>query len=150
MTIDTSTGLIGWAPTATGDYNITVTVSDDGSPVLSESQSFTIHVGQALPVHNLTKNTYYSTIQAALDDADSDNSIEVADGTYDESITFPSSKKIILQSVNSTSSTTIRGIDSSTTVTFNGSPAGTTLGGFTIIHTGGDTGRGIDIISGGI
>jgi len=95
------------------------------------------------PVHNLTKDTYYNTIQSALDDADSGNTIEVADGTYDESITFPSGKKIILQSVNGASSTIIRGNDDSNTVHLNNSSEGTTLNGFTITHADGLAGRGI-------
>jgi hypothetical protein len=96
------------------------------------------------PVHNLTKDTYYNTIQEALDDAASDNIIEVADGTYDESITFPSDKVIILQSLNGPSSTIIRGNDGSPTITLDGSLEGTTLGGFTITHANGQKGgRGI-------
>jgi len=47
MTIPSTTGLINWTPTSTGYYDVTVEVSDNGSPVLSTTQSFTIHVGQA-------------------------------------------------------------------------------------------------------
>ena len=99
-------------------------------------------------VHNLTKDTYYTTIQAALDDADNNNTIEVSDGTYDESITFPSGKRIILQSVNGDSSTIIRGNNGSKTVTLINSPDGTTLEGFTITHESGNSGIGIYIYSG--
>ena len=101
------------------------------------------------PVHNLTKDTYYDTIQAALNGADSNNTIEVSDGTYDESITFPSGKLITLKSINGNSSTIIRGNDGSNTVTLNNSPEGTTLKGFTITHENGNSGRGIYIYSGG-
>jgi len=101
-------------------------------------------------VHNLTKDTYYDTIQAALDDADNDNTIEVADGIYDESIFFPSSKKIILQNINGASSTIIRGYDGLATVTLDGSLEGTTLEGFTITHTNGQSGRGIYIFDGNL
>ena len=104
------------------------------------SATFSVAPG---PVHNLTKDTYYNTIQAALDDADNDNIIEVADGTYDESITFPSVKKIILQSVNGASLTTIREIYDLPTVTIDGSLTGTTLKGFTITHADRKTGKGI-------
>jgi hypothetical protein len=102
------------------------------------------------PVHNLTKDTYYKTIQEALYDADSSggDTIEVPDGTYDESITFPFSKKIILQSVNDASSTTIRGNDGSPTVISYGSTEDTTLEGFTIAHNSGEKGRGIYISEG--
>ena len=94
-------------------------------------------------IHNINKGTYYNTIQAALDDADNDNTIEVADGTYDESIVFPYDKKLTVQSVNGVSSTTIRGNHYSPTVALEGSLEGTTLEGFSITHTNGDYGSGI-------
>ena len=94
------------------------------------------------PVHNLTKGTYYTTIQAALDDANSNNTIEVSDGTYGENITFPSGKKIILQSVNGPFSTIIQG-NGVNTVILNNTSEGTTLEGFTITNESGNTGRGI-------
>jgi len=49
MTINSSSGLISWTPTAAGDYDVMVEVSDNGSPVKSITQSFTIHVGQPGP-----------------------------------------------------------------------------------------------------
>jgi hypothetical protein len=100
------------------------------------------------PVHNLTKDTYYDTIQASLDNANSSDTIEVTDGTYDESIAFPFGKKIILRSENGHSSTIIRGNDGLDTVTLDGSLGGTTLEGFTITHADGQSGRGIYIGSG--
>jgi len=109
---------------------------------------FALHYGEReSSVHNLTKDTYYNTIQAALDDADTYNTIEVADGTYDESIIFPSAKVITLQSVSGTSSTTIRGNEDSYTVTFDGSIAATILKGFTITHSEGLAGSGIYIVN---
>ena len=51
MTINSSTGLISWTPTAAGDYDVIVKVSDNGSPVKSITQSFTIHVGQPSPAN---------------------------------------------------------------------------------------------------
>jgi len=95
------------------------------------------------PVHNLTKDTYYETIQAALDVAWNNNIIEVDDGTYNESITFPYNKKIILRSVHGTTSTLIRGDADSPTVKLMKSLAGTTLKGFIISHKIGNSGRGI-------
>lgn len=49
MTIDPTTGVINWIPTATqsGDNDVTVEVSDDGSPIGSDSQNFTIAVSEA-------------------------------------------------------------------------------------------------------
>ena len=104
------------------------------------SATFTAAAG---PVHNLAKDTYYNTIQAALDDADNDNTIEVANGTYDESVTFPFAKKIILRSVNGADFTIIRGNDNSVTVTTDASREGTILEGFTVTHASGNEGRGI-------
>jgi hypothetical protein len=49
MTINSTTGLINWTPTSTGDYEVTVRVSD-GS--LFANQSFTIHVREeAVPTN---------------------------------------------------------------------------------------------------
>ncbi len=36
------------------------------------------------PFHNTTKDTYYTTLQAAIADADADDTIEISDGTYVE------------------------------------------------------------------
>ncbi|GAH79649.1 unnamed protein product, partial [marine sediment metagenome] len=49
MTIDPTTGVINWTPTATqiGDNDVTVEVSDNGSPVGSDTQNFTITVSYA-------------------------------------------------------------------------------------------------------
>jgi hypothetical protein len=125
------------SPVVTTVYTLTATNSTG-----SVTATVTVNV-QALPVHNLSKNTYYNTIQAALDDADSGNTIEVADGTYDETICFPSGKKVILQSVNGPSSTTIRGDHNSFTVNLSNSLPGTTIEGFTITHD-------VELMGGGI
>ena len=128
------------------NWNPLCDIYPDGVIDFEDLMVFAMHYGEFL-VHNLTKDTYYDTIQAALDDADTDNTIEVADGTYNESITFPSGKVIILQSVNGTSSTTIRGNDGSDTVTFDGSLTGTILEGFTITHDTGMIGNGVHIVN---
>ena len=49
MTIDPTTGVINWTPTAgqIGDNDIAVEVSDNGSPVESDTQSFTVIVSYA-------------------------------------------------------------------------------------------------------
>jgi len=51
MTINSTTGLINWTPATSGNYNVTVEVSDNGSPVKSITQSFTIQVGQPGPAN---------------------------------------------------------------------------------------------------
>jgi len=105
---------------------------------------FAMHYGES-SVHNLTKGTYYNTIQAALDEADTDNIIEVDDGTYNESITFPTDKLVTLQSASGIrDNVIIQGANNLPTVTIHNSSTGTTLSGFTITHIGGDTGRGIN------
>ncbi len=43
------------------------------------------------PVHNVTKDTYHGTIQEAIDDADDDDTIMVAAGTYAENVVIDKS-----------------------------------------------------------
>src|SRR5262249_24313905 len=43
-TIDPVTGIFSWAPDAAGLYDVTLTVTDDGSPVLSARQTFHVRV----------------------------------------------------------------------------------------------------------
>lgn len=150
-TISGSGSTITWtAPATAGTYTITCTVPDGRGGQDSESVNVEVFELDVVTssVHNLTKDTYYDTIQAALEDADNNNTIEVADGTYDEVISFPSGKRVILQSINGPSLTIIRGNDDLDTVTFSGSLTGTTMEGFTITHTGGLIGRGIFVYNG--
>ena len=67
----------------------------------------------------------------------------MADGLYDESIEFPSGKKIILRSINGPASTFIQGENNKYTVKVDSSLAGTTIEGFTITHALGSYGGGI-------
>ena len=86
----------------------------------------------------------WKTIQYALTTIPASGTIMVKDGTYNESIAFPSDKVITLKSTNSDSSITIIvGDGIYATVYCNNSPAGTTLEGFTISHESGNSGRGI-------
>lgn len=125
------------SPTATAVFTLTA-ANSYGSTVAT----LTVQVGGCDRVHNLTQVLHYVTIQEALDGADSGDTIEADDGIYDESITFPSGKAIILQSVNGSSLTTIRGDDNSYTVYLFGS-YGTIIEGFTITHAAGHSGGGI-------
>ena len=145
---DTSKSFSHTVTTSTTYYYQVAAINSYGQSDWSSVEDITVVIVTG-PVHNLTKNIYYNTIQAALDDADSlgGDIIEVADGTYDESINFPSGKVIILQSVNGASSTTITGVDGSATVTFDGSLTGTTIKGFTITHVEGLTGSRVYIVS---
>jgi hypothetical protein len=66
MTINSTTGLISWTPTSTGDYEVTVRVSD-GS--LFDTQSFTIHVEETPPVNQAPNITSTSITSATVDQA---------------------------------------------------------------------------------
>ena len=145
MTINSSTGVISWTPTSsqTGDYNVTVEVTDGE---FQDTQTFVITVQLTVtvkPVHNITQSVYYATIQAALNDANSGDTIEVANGVYNESITFPSGKVIYLESIDGSASTMIEGLDDKYTITCNGAQQGTDIRGFTICHKSGDSGAGL-------
>ena len=137
--VRTGYAFAGWNTQADGNG----TDRTVGSTFIMGTADVTLYAKWTNSVHNITRNTYYAVIQAALDDANSGDTIEIADGTYSESITFPSSKVIILQSVNGALSTIIQGNNGSDTVTFNGSLTGTILEGFTINHDDGMTGRGV-------
>ncbi|HRO74366.1 MAG TPA: hypothetical protein PK611_11880, partial [Saprospiraceae bacterium] len=50
------------------------------------------------PVHNITQNTYYGTIQAGVDAANANDIIEVAAGTYTEAVTV--NKAVTLKGAN--------------------------------------------------
>lgn len=119
--------------------NVLVT-AEDGVTKNTYNVTFTL-LG---PVHNITQGIHYDTIQEAFSAANTGDIIEASDGTYNESITFPSGKVIILQSKNGESTTIIQGANNSNTITCNGSLNGTILEGFTITHENPNTGRGID------
>jgi len=78
------------------------------------------------------------TIQYALDNAPDGGTIHVADGTYEENISFPTGKAIVLKSENGAALTTIDGDGAFIVVIINSCADGTTLDGFTI--TGGNGG----------
>ena len=78
------------------------------------------------------------TIQYAFDNAPDGGTIHVADGTYEENISFPTGKAIVLKSENGAALTTIDGDGAFIVVIINSCADGTTLDGFTI--TGGNGG----------
>ncbi|MGE5355629.1 MAG: right-handed parallel beta-helix repeat-containing protein [Deltaproteobacteria bacterium] len=51
-----------------------------------------------LPVHNLTQNTYFATIQPAINAANPEDVIELSEGTYNETVTI--TKKLTLQGID--------------------------------------------------
>jgi hypothetical protein len=48
--INATTGAFSWTPTTAGNFPITVRVTDNGSPALSTTQSFTVHVVAPAPL----------------------------------------------------------------------------------------------------
>jgi PKD repeat protein len=46
-TIGASTGEFSWSPSATGSFPVTVVVTDNGSPPLSDSESFVLIIGES-------------------------------------------------------------------------------------------------------
>ena len=100
------------------------------------------------PVYNQTKNTYYDTIQAAIDASSSEDIIVVSTGTYNENIVFDN-KNITLKSSDPAdpsvvASTIIDGQDLDSVVKFiNGDTS--KLEGFTIQNGNADNGGGIYI-----
>jgi hypothetical protein len=99
-------------------------------------------------VFNLTQGTCYSTIQAAIDDANNGDTIKVGPGTYRENINFRG-KAISLQSLdpnapNIVAATVIDGNNLGRVVTFNTQEdSNSVLDGFTITGGYATTGGGI-------
>jgi len=126
----------GWNTEADGngtDYNPTDTFAMSTSNITLYAQWI------VYPVHNITRDTYYAKIQAALDAALDGDIIEVSDGTYPQSLIFPSGKLITLQSVNGPNCTAITGTLHAQIILLTNSSDGTTLKGFTIDNESGDT-----------
>lgn len=151
----TSGSTVTWeAPSTKGNYTITCEASDGQA---SDSDQVVISVtdnGNSDPVHNLTKDTYYNTIQAAINSASSGNTIEVSPGIYYENIDFLG-KNITLQSIDPYDSsvraeTIIDGQDADSVVKFTGGETNqAVLKGFTIQNgnAGAGPGGGIKIVS---
>jgi parallel beta-helix repeat protein len=118
--------------------NLPVDIADAGGPF-----------GSTGPVHNLSQGTYYDTIQAALDDADTGDTIEVSPGTYYENINFLG-KNITLRSTDTDDPSVVEstiidgGGKNGSVVTFaSGETAQAVLCGFTIQNGNAFGGAGI-------
>ncbi len=139
-----------------GDPNFAPSAGEvdfDGQPRILRNRT-DIGADEALPVWNLAKQNQYTTIQAAINDANSTDDILVIGGRYFENINF-SGKSIKLHSANPTSwdcvdNTIIDGNQmDNAVVTFAGTEdANCVLAGFTITNAnnsgagGGITGNG--------
>ncbi|UCF43350.1 MAG: right-handed parallel beta-helix repeat-containing protein [Planctomycetota bacterium] len=104
---------------------------------------------QTKDIHNITEDGYYETIQAAINDANDGDEIEVGPGTYYEAIDF-GGKGVRLYSSGGAGVTTIDANGAYHAVQcVSGEDANTILEGFTI--TGGNAnGSGTDAYGGGM
>jgi len=94
-------------PVAAGTATITVTTEDGG---FKTTCVVTVVNGKVI---NVTQKLGYDTIQAAVDDANDDDVIEIAADTYDENIVVPEEKvkSITILGANSDTIPTSPGID---------------------------------------
>ncbi len=87
--------------------------------------------GPLPPVHNVTQDTYYATIQAAIDDADPDDVIEASAGTYNESPII--NKSLTLQGAGcGMSEIVLSGANYLSAIEVSGAGTNATIRGFTI------------------
>ena len=70
-----------------------------GSSFAMGNANMILYAKWNLPVHNITKDTYFSTIEAAITAAVEDDEIVVSPGTYEENIEFDN-KNISLKSLD--------------------------------------------------
>ena len=75
---------------APGAYEILVSDVVATIPIATISAGFVV-----LPVHNVTQNTYYCEIQAAVDDADPNDLIHASAWTYNESVIIDKTLTIV-------------------------------------------------------
>ena len=133
-----ATDLMGKLRVVDGDRDGTATV-DMGAYEL-----------QALPIHNITQDRWYDTLQVTIDCADNGDQIEVGPGTYYETIDFKG-KAVRLYSSGGPEVTTIDGTGHYHVVKcISGEGRNTILEGFTI--TGGNANGVVipDSVGGGI
>jgi len=111
MTINSWTGAISWIPSSAGDYDVTIVVFDNGSPVKSISQNFIIHVEEAPPINQAPNITSTPITSATVDQA----------YTYNVNATDPDSDVITYSLTTKPAGMTI----SSTSGIINWTPAAT-------------------------
>jgi len=94
-----------------------------------------VYIADAPPaVQNLTTGGAYSTIQAAVDDANAGDVIQVAPGAYNEDVTI--NTQVTIVSSDGAGSTTVSGPIGGGFATFDINASGTILDGFTITRDG--------------
>jgi len=120
-------------PTADLSGNPRVADGDGDGTAVVDMGAFELQPGL---VHNVTQDIWYEIIQAAIDDADNGDEIEVGPGTYNEAINFLG-KSVRLYSSDGPEVTTIDGTGAYHVVQcVSGEGANTILEGFTV--TGGN------------
>ncbi|MBI5869454.1 MAG: right-handed parallel beta-helix repeat-containing protein [Actinobacteria bacterium] len=135
-------GSAGWSSSAPSSYHVDASGTytlypwvKDAAGNVSEAYSSpaTVIVNISSEAQILQVPSEYGTIQAAIDAASNGDTVLVADGVYDENITFRG-KAITVQSVNGAGSTAIQGTGvNSPVVTFaSGETANAVLDGFVI------------------
>ena len=83
---------------ASGEYYVDVISWDGLNRVEADNvATFNVFVKTDTPVHNINKGTNYTTIQAAIDDADPGDEIHVDGGTYYENVNV--TKRLILRGI---------------------------------------------------
>ena len=98
MTINSTTGLINWTPTSTGDYDVIVRVSDGE---LFDTQSFTIHVSEESDPANLAPNITSTSITTATVDVLYTYNVNATDPNGD-TLTYSLTVKPTGMTINST------------------------------------------------
>ncbi|MFZ1848061.1 MAG: MopE-related protein, partial [Saprospiraceae bacterium] len=96
FTIVNTTGTVSGA-FVTLTFDAPYNVADWTVTYGANSITLEYNIPPALPVHNITQNTYFNTIQAAVSDAATVNGdvIEVAAGTYNEQVNVTKSLTIL-------------------------------------------------------
>lgn len=89
MSINASTGLITWTPssTQTGTHSVSVQVSDNASPNLSTTQSFTIQVAAA-PVINVAPTISSAAITTAQVDTSYNYDVNATDTNSGDTLSY--------------------------------------------------------------
>ncbi len=117
-------------PCATGKY---VTDNVDFEPFFTDSALTTLSPAQPAPVHNASQNTFFCSIQPAIDAANAGDSIYVLAGTYNEDVLI---NKVITVAGAGAGQSTIVGQKGGNNATVRVSALGVVVDGFTITREG--------------
>lgn len=141
-----------WLPGTFGHYYMVVTSNEKSQYNDSSDSNFTISVGSTPPpppptgpVHNVNKNKDYTKIQDAINDASSEDKINVYSGTYRENVNV--TRKLIIEGIDLGSGMpTIDGLKKDSVVRLYA--GNVTFRNFTLVNAS-DWSAGIDVPSSG-